>query len=159
MGFLQYVLGAILCVQIVLIFLTVVMRYVFNRPLAWSDELATYLLVYITFLGTYIAANTDKLAKVELFSSLFKGAAGTAVHVLAHLMSGALVGWIALYGTQLFFSPIIQNQVSSAMRIPIKFIWWVLPLTMWLLLFSEILALVHLFLPKESTGAGPLISE
>jgi len=156
---LQYFLAAILAVQITLIFMTVVMRYVFNSPLSWSDELATYLLVYITFLGAYIASNTDKLAKVELISNLFKGALGTAMKVLARLFSGALVGWIAFYGTKLFFSPIIQNQTSSAMRIPVKYVWWVLPVTMWLLLISELLGLLHIFVPKKGGAAKSGIPE
>lgn len=154
----RYFLAVVLSAQIILIFMTVVMRYVFNRPLSWSDELATYLLVYVTFLGGYVAANTGKLAKVELISSLFRGALDKFVQVLARLASGALVGWIAIYGTQLFFSPIIQNQTSSAMRIPVKIVWWILPVTMWLLLFCEILGLIHIFVPKkgsDETGLGP----
>lgn len=145
----KYFLALILSVQILLIFMTVVMRYVFNRPLTWSDELATYMLVYVTFLGGYVASNTGMLAKVELISSLFKGVPGKIVQVLSRLLSAGLVGWIAYYGTQLFFSPVIQNQTSSAMRIPVKTVWWVLPLTMWILLFSELLGLAHIFLPAE----------
>ena len=38
------------------------------------------------------------------------------------------------------------------MRMPVKFIWWTLPLTMWLLLFSEILAIIHVYVPKEHEG-------
>jgi len=149
---LKYVLALVLGVQIFLIFMTAFSRYVFNHPFAWTDELTTYLLVMITFLGGYVAANTGALAKVELLSSKFTGAAGKAINLAAHLVSGALVGWIAIYGTKLFLSPIIQNQVSSAMRMPVKYIWWTLPVTMWLLLFSEILAIIHIFVPKETKG-------
>ena len=134
---LKYVLAFVLGVQILLIFVTAFSRYIFNHPFAWTDELTTYLLVMITFLGGYVASNTGALAKVELLSSKFKGAAGKAINTLAHVASAALVGWIAFYATKLFLSPIIQNQVSSAMRMPVKFIWWTLPLTMWLLLYDE----------------------
>ncbi len=37
----------------------------------------------------------------------------------------------------MYFSNIIQNQVSSAMQIPMRFVWWILPVTMWLLLFRK----------------------
>ena len=146
---LKYVLALILSVQIILIFMTAVMRYVFNRPLSWSDELTTYLLVFITFLGGYVASNMGALAKVELVSSKFTGAAGKAVQVIAHLFAAGLVAWIAYYGTKLFMSPIIQRQTSSAMRMPVKYVWWSLPVTMWLLLYTEILSLIHIFVPRE----------
>src|SRR5438045_9729394 len=34
----------------------VVSRYVFDRPLVWSDELARYLFVWCAFLGWIVAA-------------------------------------------------------------------------------------------------------
>lgn len=146
----KYVLAVILSVQIVLIFMTAVMRYVFNHPLSWSDELTTYMLVLITFLGGYVAANTGALAKVELLSSKFSGVASIIIQILAHLFLAGLVGWIAIYGTKLFLSPVIQRQTSSAMQMPVRYIWWSLPVTMWLLLFTEILAIIHIFVPKQT---------
>lgn len=112
-----------LSVQILLIFITAVMRYCFNHAIPWTDELTTYLLVAITFLGGYVASNMGALAKVELVSGTFKGALGKAVQVVARILSGGLVGWIAFYGTQLYFSPVIQNQTSSALRMPVKYVW------------------------------------
>ena len=119
---LKYVLAAILSIQILLIFMTAVMRYAFNHPLPWTDELTTYMLVMITFLGGYVASNTGALAKVELI----------------------------FYGTKLFLSPVIQNQTSSALQMPVKYVWWCLPFTMWLLLITEILGIIHIFVPKQT---------
>ena len=155
----EYVLAVILSIQIILIFVTAIMRYLFNHAIPWTDELTTYLLVAITFLGGYVASNKGALAKVELISSLFKGITGKVIQVLSRLISGGLVGWIAIYGTQLFFSPIVQNQTSSAMRMPVKFIWWTLPASMWLLLFTEVLGIIHIFVPKQEETSEVLGSE
>lgn len=97
-------LAIMLSVQILLIFITAVMRYCFNHAIPWTDELTTYLLVAITFLGGYVASNMGALAKVELVSGTFKGALGKAVQVVARILSGGLVGWIAFYGTQLYLA-------------------------------------------------------
>lgn len=146
---LKYLLALVLVIQILLIFMTAFMRYVFNHPLSWTDELTTYLLVMITFLGAYVASNTGVLAKVELFSGMFQGTLRKMIDVIARLLSAGLVGWIAFYGTQLFLSPVIQNQTSSALQMPVKYVWWTLPVTMWLLLFSEILGIIHIFVPRK----------
>lgn len=145
----KYFLCAVLTLQVCLIFVSVVMRYFLNRPLSWSNEMATFMLVYVTFLGTYVASNTGHLAKVELFISLFKGPLHTAAKILSRIFSAGLVGWIGFYGTKMYFSNIIQNQVSSAMQIPMRFVWWILPVTMWLLLFSEVLGFLHIFIPRS----------
>ena len=41
----KYFLCAVLTLQVCLIFVSVVMRYFLNRPLSWSDEMATFMLV------------------------------------------------------------------------------------------------------------------
>ncbi len=53
-------------------------------------------------------------------------------------------------GLKLFFSPVIQNQTSSALQMPVKYVWWCLPFTMWLLLITEILGIIHIFVPKQT---------
>ncbi len=152
-------LAIMLSVQILLIFITAVMRYCFNHAIPWTDELTTYLLVAITFLGGYVASNMGALAKVELVSGTFKGALGKAVQVVARILSGGLVGWIAFYGTQLYFSPVIQNQTSSALRMPVKYVWWCLPVAMWLLLFTELLGIFHIFVPREGQTESAVASD
>ena len=52
---LKYVLAAILSIQILLIFMTAVMRYAFNHPLPWTDELTTYMPFIILSTGTPVA--------------------------------------------------------------------------------------------------------
>ncbi|MFR6334249.1 MAG: TRAP transporter small permease [Eisenbergiella sp.] len=70
----QIFLCAVLTLQVCLIFVSMVMRYFLNRPLSWSDEMATFMLVYVTFLGTYVASNTGHLAKVELLFPCLRAA-------------------------------------------------------------------------------------
>ena len=145
----RYVLVAVVSAQILLIFATVVFRYALNRPLSWSDELATFLLVYITFFGCFIAANNNKLVKIEFVVNTM-GPFKKLAQVLAKLVSLALIGVICFYGYKLLFSPIIQNQRSPAMRLPMSVFFWVTPVMMMLLFLSETLSLVRLFVPIDA---------
>lgn len=45
-------LGAMTCV----VFVSVVFRYILNSPLAWTEELASLLFAWLTFVGAYIGA-------------------------------------------------------------------------------------------------------
>jgi TRAP-type C4-dicarboxylate transport system permease small subunit len=45
-------LGAMTCI----VFVSVVFRYVLNSPLAWTEELASLLFAWLTFVGAYISA-------------------------------------------------------------------------------------------------------
>lgn len=53
------------------IFYDVFMRYVFNRPSIWITEVTTYLLLYMTFLGTSYALQQGTHIKVTFLSDLF----------------------------------------------------------------------------------------
>jgi TRAP-type C4-dicarboxylate transport system permease small subunit len=46
------VAGAVLLIAMLLIVVVnVVMRYAFNSPIIWADQVATYGVVYVTFIG------------------------------------------------------------------------------------------------------------
>jgi tripartite ATP-independent transporter DctM subunit len=56
LAWLTEVPAAILVVlEVVVLFAGVVARYVFNRPLVWSDELATLLFLWLAMLGSVVA--------------------------------------------------------------------------------------------------------
>lgn len=48
------VLALILGVMTVLVFASVVLRYVLNSPVTWSEELASLLFAWITFVGAFV---------------------------------------------------------------------------------------------------------
>lgn len=48
------VLALILGVMTVLVFVSVVLRYVLNSPVTWSEELASLLFAWITFVGAFV---------------------------------------------------------------------------------------------------------
>ena len=48
------VLALILGGMTVLVFASVVLRYVLNSPVTWSEELASLLFAWLTFVGAYV---------------------------------------------------------------------------------------------------------
>lgn len=49
--------------------LAVVLRYVFNRPIGWSEEISTYLMVWAAFLGAAYTLKEDAHIGVDLLLS------------------------------------------------------------------------------------------
>jgi TRAP-type C4-dicarboxylate transport system permease small subunit len=90
--------GMFLCV-----FVQVILRYGFDRPLVWSDELARYLFVWCAFLGWMIAARRRSHLVVNLFEghvgprggALFAlvGAAATIAFAAILLYFGLQIAW------------------------------------------------------------------
>ncbi|HBK07459.1 MAG TPA: ABC transporter permease [Acetobacteraceae bacterium] len=59
-GFVTESVGAVIVVlETCILFAGVVSRYVFNNPIIWTDELANFLFLWLSMLGTVVALRTD----------------------------------------------------------------------------------------------------
>lgn len=61
----------LLCVFTVILFIQVVMRYVFNNSLSWSEECARYLFIWLVFIGISYGAKQMKHLKIDVFLNVF----------------------------------------------------------------------------------------
>jgi TRAP-type C4-dicarboxylate transport system permease small subunit len=88
--------GMFLCVLV-----QVILRYGFDRPLVWSDELARYLFVWCAFLGWIVASRRRSHLAITVVADRFGPRAQAAfalVSALATLAFCAVLGW---YGVQI----------------------------------------------------------
>ena len=63
-----------------ILFAGVVSRYVFNSPIMWTDELATFLFLWLAMLGAVVAVRRDGHMRLTTFVNWVgpNGAAGSA---------------------------------------------------------------------------------
>ncbi len=54
-------LGAMTCI----VFTSVLFRYVLNSPLAWSEELASMLFAWLTFVGAYVGIRSRSHISID----------------------------------------------------------------------------------------------
>src|SRR5882672_12708275 len=57
----------LIVVEIAVLFTGVVARYVFHRPIVWSDELASILFLWLAMLGATIALRHNSHMRLTLF--------------------------------------------------------------------------------------------
>ena len=67
----QYLCVVLLGVFTTILFIQVVMRYVFNNSLSWSEELARYLFIWLCFIGVSFGAKQMKHLKIDVFINVF----------------------------------------------------------------------------------------
>lgn len=100
---LTLIASLLLAATVSLTFAQVVLRYVFNNPQTWAEEVGRYLFIWITFLGAAIAFSRDTHIRVDAVVALFGARiarGGDLVRrlietaaVAALLYSGILVAW------------------------------------------------------------------
>ena len=100
----------------VIVITQVFFRYVVNDSLFWSEELARYLLVWLTFLGATSAYYRGVHPKIESLAKLAPSKVRLASRVLVHLVSLALFAVLIIYGAK--FSYFVRFQITPALNIP-----------------------------------------
>ncbi|WP_110929509.1 TRAP transporter small permease [Bacillus massiliglaciei] len=111
---LGWILALMLGLMTVLITWQVFARFVVGNSLTFSEEVARFLMIWITLLGAAYAARQGTLIAVELMPDLLKGAARKAVRIIAHFL--ALVFYIILirYGWEIAQSVSFQRAPATA---------------------------------------------
>lgn len=77
----------------VCVFLQVILRYAFNSPMTWSEELARYLLIWCAFLGWIIASRHDSHLAMTFVVDRFPARIRTMLEVAVQLAT-LFFAWI-----------------------------------------------------------------
>ena len=121
---LQAIADCFFTVMVAAVVIEVIARYVFHRPLLWTEEVAKLAFTWLAFLGAAIAARHNEHIRVE---TLVEFLPARIRHGVAILTRGACVMFLAIvavYSTLFMISEI--DSTSAAMEISKA--WWVLPI-------------------------------
>ena len=97
----EYFLFVILTAMVAIIFIQVVMRYVFNNSLSWSEELGKFLFVWISWLGISLAQRKGEHIKITMLTDRLPFRTAQAVNILSDIILIIICAVIFYYGVQL----------------------------------------------------------
>lgn len=124
------------------VFFQVVARYVFNRPPAWTEELARYCQVWIILLTSPLCIRKGSHLAVDYLGHRLSARNRLVLEVCVHILIVAYVVVVLVYGIQLMV--VGRFQVSPAMGIPMSWIYSVFPLAGALMLVEASLRVLSL---------------
>lgn len=106
----------------------VIMRYVFSRPLTWSEEAARFIFVYVSFIGISYAYRQKGHIRMEVVVNLFPQAVRRGLEVLINLGTIALFCYMIPFSFR--FIGIQAGVKAIATHIPMSIVYTALPLGM-----------------------------
>jgi len=102
----QALIGIMMGVMFILVFINVVTRYIFGFSFATTEEVSTFLMIWITYIGAGLALREGRLAAIDLFQDMippktrrfFRALLGAAIllffGILAYYGAGMVkFGW------------------------------------------------------------------
>jgi len=91
----------------------VVMRYVFNDPLSWPDEVNRYFLVVLTYLGAYInVRRNENIRATSNLTALLGPRLRTIAAALLELATAAFCAYFAFLSFSVIWKLIHKTLVS-----------------------------------------------
>ena len=119
------------------LFVNVVLRSVFNFILAFPDELARYLMIYIIYLGMSLGFKKQKQLKLDVLINVLPSLQHP-IEILGDFIALLAAVTIAVCGYQYTHELFISNDVSSVMRLPLYILYGIAPLTAIFMIFRLI---------------------
>lgn len=113
--------GILTGLMVLFVFLNVVLRTFFNSGLTWSEELARYLFVYVTYIGAISAMRSNGHLGVDTLLSRVKPRAQMAMYMLSQFTI-MIIMFVLVRGA---YKMVLQNMDSrtAALNIPYSFLY------------------------------------
>ncbi len=133
-----------------IVLLQVFCRYVLNSSLFWSEELARYLMVWLTFLGASSGYYRGIHPSIDLLTVRLPHTLHKASRIAVHLISMVLFVVMIYYGIR--FAYFIRLQISPALALPKWLIFSVIPMSGCLFLLHCIVFLASDIKERNTNG-------
>lgn len=150
----RYLVLVLLTLMVVIVFANVVSRYYLHYSLAWSEEVARFMLVWLVFLGSFLAYIHDEHLGLDIlvkkFPPTMRKIVATATNLLVifalyAVMEGGYLMMVANF-----------DWLSSAAEIPQGYVYMIIPISCGLMILQTVLKTYYI-LTKESSPQGGTI--
>jgi TRAP-type C4-dicarboxylate transport system permease small subunit len=120
-------------------------RYVLNHSLFWSEELARYFLVWLTFLGASVAYRRKVHPGIDVIHRRMSPSKRKFCIMTVYIISMILFGVMVFFGLK--FAYFVRLQISPALYLPKWVLFSIIPI-------SGLILMVHglAFLLDEIMG-------
>ena len=104
------ILVGVLSIMVILAFLQVVLRNLFDEGILWGDTFLRHLVLWVGFLGASLATREKKHINIDLFTRFVKGKTKSLINALVNLFA-AVVCW---YLTSAAWTFVLDEKASNS---------------------------------------------
>lgn len=142
----------LLILMVVIVFANVVSRYYLHVSLAWSEEVARFMLVWLVFIGSFLAYIHDEHLGLDILVARFSPAIRRIVGISTNLLI-----IFALYAIMEGGYLLMRDNfdwLSSAAEIPQGYVYFIVPFTCGLMILQATLKTYYLLTGQNEFQEG-----
>lgn len=146
---LEAVVAALMATMCITVFLGVLFRFVLLDPLTWTEEVGRLSLVWVTFLGTYLAYRRNLHISIDVIRKRTSWRTQRIIHLVSIVLVGLFMVMLVAQGAH--YSRAFLGSVTPLLGIPLGVVYAALPVCAALLLATIVVDLIDFF-----RGRSPL---
>jgi len=135
--YLKYTAVVAMSAMLLIIFLQVIFRYVFQHSLTFSEELARYLFVYVVFFGTAVVAKENGHIVMGVLTQKLKGKAAKYTQIIAYVCTLLFVTILFYQGIRMMV--LTSYHLSPALRIAMPYVYFAIPAASFIMICNLII--------------------
>jgi TRAP-type C4-dicarboxylate transport system permease small subunit len=132
----RWIVIAMMAVMVLLVFMNVVSRYIFNHSIIWAEEVSQYLMVWVAFLGAGLALREGRHVAIEMLQDRLPSTARRMTRHLVALLLIVFMGILTVLGFQ--FAHFAWDQETPVLNIPLGIPYLAVPI-------GALLLVMHFF--------------
>lgn len=151
-GAVRWVVIVMMAVMTTVVFSQVLARYFFNFSLSWSEEIARFAFVWLSFLGAAILVRRDEHIRVTMLVDALPTPLWAVARALQYV--GVLICLYFFVSGGFSLTEAEWSQLAPATQIPMGWIYLIIPVASGLMLLWTLCAIVVDFVH----GRPPLLA-
>jgi TRAP-type C4-dicarboxylate transport system permease small subunit len=121
----------------------------------WTEELAIYLLIWVSLLGSSVAFAAKAHLGVDYLTSKLDGQAARLMEVLVNLLAAFFAAAAFIWGGWVLVSETLEaNQVSPALGIKVGYIYLSLPISGIFIVIFALESIVEIMTGRRMAASG-----
>ncbi|EHN68726.1 MULTISPECIES: TRAP transporter small permease [Aliivibrio] len=129
----EYVSILLFSSLIILCFLQILFRFVFNFSLSWTEELSRYVFIALVYISASLAVIRGAHVRVEVIDNYIKGANKRILDTIIDLSFAIFMIYIGYYGIEITIETLDVEQTTPALGWSSGWVYAVVPFSFYLI--------------------------
>lgn len=119
-------------------FMGVIMRYLFNTPIIWLEEVQVWCIIWVVYIGAAAVFRYGGHVAIEILVDALPKSLQKIIGVAATIFVGFLLIFLIVQGTALTIQMANSHRMTSILRIPYPVLYVALPVGCFLMLVNMV---------------------
>ncbi|MFW6016573.1 MAG: TRAP transporter small permease [bacterium] len=133
---LKFIGITLLTIMTLVVFISVIYRYILLSPIRWSGEVSRILFIWISMIGATLALRKKSHAAVEIFLKKFPSKIQSIIYVIVRILIVLTIILLIYYGYELTITA--GRSVTPSLRISESYVFAAIPFSAIFMIFFYI---------------------